>query len=228
MHSSAGVEHAQAVVDVLEAHPVALVVEADLLERLVADQLQRGGDGAAASAERLGQVGGPVLEAVEPVAVQQREEDAGVLDQAVGVQQPRADDGGGAALGVRCARACARASRRSVNSMSALTRTASRSVCSASSRPTLTVAEKPEFSSLETRPMPSSSQAASRPATSSRSGLRVVDDEHLGVGGGGAERDEAAQEDVELVLAAQERGNDAERGTDRLTSRMFGMPADGL
>ena len=56
----AGLEDAQAVVDVLVAEPVALVVEADLVERLPADELQRGGHEAAASvASASGRLAGP-------------------------------------------------------------------------------------------------------------------------------------------------------------------------
>jgi hypothetical protein len=89
-------EGADAEVHVLPSELEVLVVEADRFERAVADELERAGHRAHEGAQRLGQVRRGVLEAVVEDLVQQREEDAAVLDRLVRVEQQGADDIGGA------------------------------------------------------------------------------------------------------------------------------------
>ena len=61
-------------------------------------------------------------------------------------------------------------------------------------------------------------RAAASASATSRAGLRVVDDEHLRVGRGRAQGDEAAQQRVELLgSCARNAGTMAERGTDHAT-----------
>ena len=168
----AGLEHAQAVVDVLEAHPVALVVEADGVERLVADELERGGHRAARGhraprAGRRGRTGS----GGSSRGCSSEKKIAGVLDEAVrdtAAGRRRRRPGGPAC---RCARASRSSQPASGNSMSALTSTAS-----ARRRAQLEAdvdgREKPSFSSLATSRSRARRRRRSSWATSSAPGCR--------------------------------------------------------
>src|SRR6185437_1136870 len=95
------VEHPQAVVHVLPAHPEGLVVQADPRQRRVPDVLQGARDRADVRRERLRQRPGAVPEPVVERPGEEAEVDARVLDQAGVVQEQRADDRRRPALRVR-------------------------------------------------------------------------------------------------------------------------------
>ena len=181
----AGLEHAQAVVDVLEAHPVALVVEADLLERLVADELQRGGDRAARRrraprAGRRARTGSGAASRGAAARGRCRRAGSGRSGRAGGRRRRRR---GGPAVSVRARMRSSQPG--SGNSMSALTRTASRpwrereleaDVDGRGEAGVLVVGDEGD-AELLADDLEAGDELGG--------GAGVVDDEHVGVGGGG-------------------------------------------
>jgi hypothetical protein len=89
-----GLEDAQVVVDVLEGHAKARVVDADTLEHLGADVLKGSGHRAHRLHMSLGKIRRRTSKAVLEHVRHLREVQAGMLDQPVRVEQERADEPG--------------------------------------------------------------------------------------------------------------------------------------
>jgi hypothetical protein len=204
-------EDAQAVVDVLEGHAERLVVEPDGAERLPADELERGGHRAAGGHERLGEVGGPVEEAVAEPAVQGGEVDAGVLEQAVGVQQPGADDRGGAPGGVRAGAHAVEPARLGELDVGV----DQHGVHPVGERELEPGVHRGGEAGVGVGAHEGGAQLVAgelHEAGELGLGAVVVDDEDRRVRRGLAQGDEAAQDDVELLLAAEIGGDDRQCG----------------